>query len=78
MRSIGHPLVGDPTYGQREGQRGAPRGGRRGSAPPATTFPRQALHAAQLGLIHPASGAACEFRSELPADMRELIGRLRR
>jgi 23S rRNA pseudouridine1911/1915/1917 synthase len=78
MRSIGHPLLGDPTYGQREGQRGAPRGGRRGSAPPATAFPRQALHAAQLGLIHPASGAACEFRSELPADMRELIGRLRR
>jgi 23S rRNA pseudouridine1911/1915/1917 synthase len=45
--------------------------------PAAIAFPRQALHAARLGLVHPASGAACEWRSELPGDMRELVGQLR-
>jgi 23S rRNA pseudouridine1911/1915/1917 synthase len=75
MRSIGHPIMGDPTYGQRA----ARREDKRGTAPPAViAFPRQALHAARLGLIHPASGTACEWRSELPRDMRELIDRLRR
>jgi 23S rRNA pseudouridine1911/1915/1917 synthase len=79
MRAIGHPIVGDPTYGGRA----APRDGKRAAPGDATrgllaAFPRQALHAAQLGLVHPASGAACEWRSELPGDMRELIDRLRR
>jgi 23S rRNA pseudouridine1911/1915/1917 synthase len=74
MGSIGHPLVGDPTYGRRAG----PREVKRGSAQPPTAFPRQALHAARLGLVHPASGAACEWRSDLPGDVRELIDRLRR
>ena len=74
MRSIGHPIVGDPTYGWR----GAPREGKRGTAPPAPiAFPRQALHAARLGLVHPASGGACEWHSELPCDMRELVAQLR-
>ena len=67
MRSIGHPIVGDPTYG---------KGAAAGSL--LAAFPRQALHAARLGLAHPASGAPCEWQSELPDDMRELIGRLRR
>ena len=73
MRAVGHPIVGDPTYG---GRRAAPRDGK-----PATdllaAFPRQALHAARLGLVHPASGVTCEWRSELPDDMRSLVDRLR-
>ena len=73
MRSIGHPIVGDPTYGGHA----APRGRRRGVRPAPITFPRQALHAARLGLVHPASGAACEWRSELPGDLHELVGQLR-
>jgi 23S rRNA pseudouridine1911/1915/1917 synthase len=90
MRSIGHPIVGDRTYGQRAaprggqraapsgGQHSAPREGRRGGAQPtAIAFPRQALHAARLGLVHPATGAACEWRSELPGDLRELVAQLR-
>jgi 23S rRNA pseudouridine1911/1915/1917 synthase len=87
MRSIGHPIVGDPTYGKhaapRAGRHAAPRAGRQADAGegPGTllaAFPRQALHAARLGLVHPASGAPGEWQSELPGDMRELIGRLRR
>jgi 23S rRNA pseudouridine1911/1915/1917 synthase len=72
MRSIGHPIVGDPTYGGRRAAARADHGEL------LAAFPRQALHAARLGLVHPASGVPCEWQSELPGDMRELIGRLRR
>jgi 23S rRNA pseudouridine1911/1915/1917 synthase len=39
-------------------------------------FARQALHAARLGFVHPATGAALAFSSPLPADMQELIAEL--
>jgi 23S rRNA pseudouridine1911/1915/1917 synthase len=51
--AIGHPLVGDATYG------GAERYGLR----------RQFLHAHRLAFAHPASGEAMSFRSELPDDL---------
>jgi 23S rRNA pseudouridine1911/1915/1917 synthase len=51
--AIGHPLVGDATYG---GER------RHGLG-------RQFLHAHRLAFRHPASGRALEFRSELPVDL---------
>jgi 23S rRNA pseudouridine1911/1915/1917 synthase len=66
MRSIGHPLVGDPTYGRRHGAAGA-----------AAEFPRQALHAARLALVHPVTRARHEWSSALPADMRTLLASLR-
>ena len=89
MRSIGHPVVGDPTYGGRAaprdggGRRAAPRDGKRaaprdGAAAALAAFPRQALHAARLGLVHPVSGEPCEWRSEPPADLRALLAALRR
>ena len=59
---IGHPLVGDPVYGT-----GASR------VPAGPAFLRQALHACRLGLVHPASGKAMRWKSELPDDMAELI-----
>jgi 23S rRNA pseudouridine1911/1915/1917 synthase len=51
--AIGHPLVGDATYGgeQKHGLR------------------RQFLHAHRLAFVHPLSGEAMSFRSELPADL---------
>jgi 23S rRNA pseudouridine1911/1915/1917 synthase len=61
LASIGHPLVGDPVYG------GA------GHIPSGPPFPRQALHARQLGLIHPATGQPMQWESALPEDMEELI-----
>jgi 23S rRNA pseudouridine1911/1915/1917 synthase len=66
MRAIGHPLVGDPTYGKRSA-----------AAALLAEFPRQALHATRLGLVHPATRVACEWESPLPEDMRSLIERLR-
>lgn len=65
LASIGHPLLGDPTYG-RTPSRLRPLLQRLG-------FQRQALHAAELGFIHPVSGAALRFTSATPVDMRELI-----
>ncbi len=61
LASLGHPLVGDPTYGKKN----------------TIPFARQALHAARLALIHPATGAPCAWKSPLPADFAQLLERLR-
>ena len=63
LQSIGHPLVGDPVY----------RAGRGVAPGPLTSFKRQALHAYRLGLVHPASGAAMQWESPVPEDMRALL-----
>ncbi|KZY56223.1 pseudouridine synthase, partial [Erythrobacter sp. HI0063] len=63
--SIGHPLLGDPVYGR------TPKPLRELLA--RLDFTRQALHAAELGFVHPTTGETVEFRAELPPDMRELI-----
>jgi len=69
LHSLGHPLIGDPVY----------RSGRQAQALPAQAldFPRQALHAARLQLLHPASRESLEFDSPLPADMQQLLAALR-
>ncbi len=58
LASVGHPVVGDDTYGG--------GGGRRllGLAPR-----RHFLHAAWLTLDHPITGAKLDLRSRLPADL---------
>ncbi|CAM2150859.1 RluA family pseudouridine synthase [Paraburkholderia tropica] len=63
--AVGHPLLGDPVYGHARGKRSVaalPNG-----------FARQALHAWRLGLIHPVTGRAMQWRAEVPDDMDELI-----
>ncbi len=69
LTHIGHPLIGDPTYGNR--QKSYLIG------PNQSKFERQALHAAELGFIHPITGNKLEFKSSLPADMQELLSLLR-
>ena len=69
MSSIGHPLLGDPVYGR------APA--RLRPILSALGFERQALHAAELGFLHPVIGQVVHFTSEMPADMITLIGELR-
>jgi 23S rRNA pseudouridine1911/1915/1917 synthase len=39
-------------------------------------FPRQALHATRLALIHPATGMQMSWDSSLPADMQGLLDTL--
>ncbi len=72
MAHVGHPLVGDATYG---GGRRAPA--RLPAAADVDAFPRQALHAATLGFDHPVTGARLEFSSPLPDDLSRLLTKLR-
>jgi 23S rRNA pseudouridine1911/1915/1917 synthase len=68
MASIGHPLVGDATYGK-----GAAR-----ALGAAHGFARQALHAATLGFDHPVTGARLRFEAPMPRDMMDLVAALAR
>lgn len=68
MASIGHALLGDPVYG-RVNPRIRPILSHSG-------FARQALHAAELGFVHPISGKTHDFRSEMPPDMREILEKI--
>lgn len=78
MASIGHPLVGDAPYGGRRGRNTA--NGNTGSNDSVkaalSAFPRQALHARELGFLHPRTGKRLLFQSALPNDMQELLSRL--
>jgi 23S rRNA pseudouridine1911/1915/1917 synthase len=65
LASIGHALLGDPLYG-RANPAVRPVLDRLG-------FKRQALHAAVLGFVHPATSDRLRFTSDLPPDMKELI-----
>jgi len=64
FQHIRHPIVGEATYR---------RGTRHGLA-----FGRQALHAAELSLVHPRSGQPVRWRAEPPADFKRLLASLRR
>jgi 23S rRNA pseudouridine1911/1915/1917 synthase len=65
MASIGHPLVGDPVYGR--------SGKAHGKLLNELQFHRQALHAAELGFIHPVTKHRLSFASAMPPDMQELF-----
>ncbi|MDE4133707.1 RluA family pseudouridine synthase [Phaeobacter sp. QD34_3] len=75
MAHAGHGLIGDPTYG---GKRKLPLKALSEAAIAAVqTFPRQALHAAVLGFVHPVSGEDMRFEAPLPQDMQDLLEALR-
>ncbi len=61
LSAIGHPVVGDGTYG----------GKRAGIA-----LDRPFLHAASLGFDHPVTGEPQRFESELPPDLAAVLARL--
>ena len=65
----GHPLCGEKIY--RQPLFGQPK-------PDHSGAPRVALHAAELGFVHPTSGETMKFESPLPDDLREFLNRLRR
>ncbi|MDF1504405.1 RluA family pseudouridine synthase [Roseisolibacter sp. H3M3-2] len=65
LASIGHPVLGDDTYGGGGGRRLVALGAQ-----------RHFLHAAWLRLRHPATGAALDFRAPLPADLRRSMAAL--
>jgi 23S rRNA pseudouridine1911/1915/1917 synthase len=58
LAAIGHPLVGDPTYGDRRTTVG---------------LTRPFLHAAELSFDHPVTGARLTFTSPLPPDLAAFL-----
>lgn len=75
MTHAGHGLVGDPTYGGK--RKLAAKSLATTAIAAVQSFPRQALHAAVLGFVHPVSGAEMRFEAPLPQDMSDLIETLR-
>ena len=74
LAAIGHPLIGDTTYGKVTPARRAKLPA--AAAEFARHFPRQALHAAILGFAHPRTGKPMRWESPLPADLVELKKKL--
>lgn len=73
MTSIGHPLIGDPTYGRRRPK----------SLPPDLAellqdFRRQALHAHLIGFVHPITFERHLYQSRMPYDINVLVSCLER
>ncbi len=62
LSAIGHPVVGDGTYG-----------GSRDQIP----LPRPFLHAATLGFDHPVTGERLRFEEPLPPELQVVLDRLR-
>jgi 23S rRNA pseudouridine1911/1915/1917 synthase len=69
LAELGHPVCGEKVYNkQRDGSVIRDESG----------APRLALHAAELGFIHPVTGEAMKWEMALPKDMQELVQRLSR
>lgn len=66
LMSIGHPLLGDPTYGGRKVKEVGPM-----------SIPRVMLHAKTLGFLHPVKETLLAFSAPLPPDMAMVIESLR-
>lgn len=66
LAAIGHPILGDPTYG-----------GRRVRELGRLVVPRVMLHARTLGFTHPETGRYVEFSASLPHDMDGVCEALR-
>ena len=62
LASLGHPILGDPTYG-----------GRKVCSVDGVEVPRVMLHARTLGFSHPVTGEMCEYERPCPLDMERMI-----
>lgn len=71
MAHIGHPVIGDPTYG---GGLSLARKKAVGETALESilNLDRQALHARLLGFVHPASGETLSFESDFPPELAQL------
>lgn len=67
LKAVGHPLIGDPTYGEAR-WRGLPS--RRRAV--LDRFSRPALHAWKIALHHPTNARELTFEAPIPADLQQL------
>jgi 23S rRNA pseudouridine1911/1915/1917 synthase len=62
MKHIGHPIVGDKTYGVKKEE---------------FTLEGQLLHAGKIGFKHPRTGESVSFSAPLPKDFEHVLDILR-
>lgn len=62
MKHIGHPIVGDKTYGVKKEE---------------FNLPGQLLHAGKIGFIHPITKEKLQFTASLPEDFEKVLTILR-
>ena len=65
LKSLGHPLLGDATYGWKQN-------------PAMPVPPRVMLHAEHLVFTHPVSGKIMDLTAPLPADFKKVLAALRK
>ena len=68
LSALGHPVVGDDVYGEASYKQFVKKHGPLG---------RYVLHSTELKFTHPTTGKALAFHSPLPADLLDLLTRLR-
>ena len=73
LAHLRYPLLGDPLYSRLR----LPKGASETLVKALKTFPRQALHARTLGLIHPETKEEMEWTTDLPEDMQKMLNLLR-
>jgi len=78
LTHIGHPLIGDPTYGRAHKPPRPKTEIEARAFAAAADFPRQALHAWLLGFQHPTTHKVMKFEAPWPADFAALVEALRR
>jgi 23S rRNA pseudouridine1911/1915/1917 synthase len=78
MKSIGHTLFNDETYGGEKILKGTIYAKYKSFVENCFAIcPRQALHAKTLGFIHPATGKQIDFESEMPSDIQAVLEKWR-
>ncbi len=70
MAHIHHSVLGDQVYGERLQ---LPKGATPKLVEKLRQFKRQALHASELGLVHPVTQKQMTWQAPLPGDMQELL-----
>ena len=74
LAELGHPVVGDKVYGWHP----KPDLHKGSIISLLNNFPRQALHAEKLEVIHPATNGRIEFKAGLYTDINEVVKELER
>lgn len=71
MAHQGHPVIGDPLYGSHD--KSLYKFFPKNTLHQIKSFPRQALHAYKLGIIHPETQTYIEYQAPAPNDFQELL-----
>jgi 23S rRNA pseudouridine1911/1915/1917 synthase len=76
MSELGHPVLGDKTYGIKRQQRAITN--QKLQKLIKSSLHRQALHAAELGFKHPRTGEPLLFKWDWPEDISPFISELKK